>query len=500
LSKKYDHIIVGGGISGLTLALILSLNGKKILLLEKATRIGGSLSRFFREGVPFDTGFHFTGGFSTGGVLMEMLKVLGFTASVKPVFLTGPGSSVFAFDQDNNVYDMPSGTDNFRLALHKNFPGEKNAIDRYFDLIKKVWQSTSSLRLRNINSSVEPLEEDFITLQSVLDSLTNNVKLKGILCVFCLCYGTKPEEVSFANHARVAGGLYESVARIENGGEALVNAFKDAFKKADVEIRCNSFITECADIEGNQVKGFILNNSERVAGEGCTFTIHPQEVLKVLPKEYLKKAFLERVSSFETTSGFFCTFGVVDNADPSDFGPSIVSLLPSYNLNELLDSSYKGRGALAIIRSVEAKGGKRYCVINAFEPEFFSQINKWGDSSTGKRPADYYKYKKDKMDEIKKRICGFYPQYCNNFRMLDAASVLTFRDYLFSPEGNAYGIKQKVGQFNLFGRQSLTNIYVAGQSAILPGLVGAMLSSFILARLLIGKKDYGNFMEMRLCS
>jgi phytoene dehydrogenase-like protein len=83
---------------------------------------------------------------------------------------------------------------------------------------------------------------------------------------------------------------------------------------------------------------------------------------------------------------------------------------------------------------------------------------------------------------------------------LDAASVLTFRDYLSSPEGNAYGIKQKVGQFNLFGKLPLSNIYAAGQSSILPGLVGAMLSSFIIARILVGKEEYTKFIEKRLCN
>ena len=33
--KRYDHIVVGGGISGLTLTLLLAINGKKVLLLEK---------------------------------------------------------------------------------------------------------------------------------------------------------------------------------------------------------------------------------------------------------------------------------------------------------------------------------------------------------------------------------------------------------------------------------------------------------------------------------
>jgi phytoene dehydrogenase-like protein len=83
--------------------------------------------------------------------------------------------------------------------------------------------------------------------------------------------------------------------------------------------------------------------------------------------------------------------------------------------------------------------------------------------------------------------------------MYDSSSMLTFRDYLNSPDGSAYGIRQKVGQFNLFGRLPLRNLYAAGQSAVLPGILGAMLSSFVVARAIIDKETYNDFVNRRLC-
>ena len=38
--KTFDNIVVGSGIAGLTAARILSQNGKKVLLLEKAKAAG----------------------------------------------------------------------------------------------------------------------------------------------------------------------------------------------------------------------------------------------------------------------------------------------------------------------------------------------------------------------------------------------------------------------------------------------------------------------------
>ncbi|MFW6414714.1 MAG: hypothetical protein ACOCZ2_00225, partial [Thermodesulfobacteriota bacterium] len=62
----------------------------------------------------------------------------------------------------------------------------------------------------------------------------------------------------------------------------------------------------------------------------------------------------------------------------------------------------------------------------------------------------------------------------------------------------AYGIRQKVGQFNLFGRLPLKNLYAAGQCALLPGIVGAMMSAFMICRLIVGKDNYADFIRRRL--
>jgi phytoene dehydrogenase-like protein len=77
--------------------------------------------------------------------------------------------------------------------------------------------------------------------------------------------------------------------------------------------------------------------------------------------------------------------------------------------------------------------------------------------------------------------------------------VLTFRDYLNSPDGSAYGIKQKIGQYNVVGKLPLRNLYAAGQSAVLPGVIGAMMSSLIVGRTVVGKDRYGALVSQGLC-
>ncbi len=54
----YDAIIVGGGISGLMSALVLSRHGKKVLVLEKENIVGGNCNSYNVDGFQVDTGPH----------------------------------------------------------------------------------------------------------------------------------------------------------------------------------------------------------------------------------------------------------------------------------------------------------------------------------------------------------------------------------------------------------------------------------------------------------
>jgi len=57
-NKKYDAIVIGGGISGLLSSLILSREGKKVLILEKNSVLGGNCRTYEIDGYFVDTGPH----------------------------------------------------------------------------------------------------------------------------------------------------------------------------------------------------------------------------------------------------------------------------------------------------------------------------------------------------------------------------------------------------------------------------------------------------------
>ena len=495
MKNRYDHLVVGSGISGLTAALLLGLNGRSVLLIEKAPHIGGSMARFKLDGVPFDTGFHFTGGFSKGGLLDDMLRVLGLRDAIHPIFLDPEHANRFIFEESGESITFPSGQALLIRKLSEQFPTETDAIESYFQKVERVREQTATMNIRNIHSAPEPIEEDFVTLQAALDELTDNKQLKAMLGGFAMCYGTPPSEISFAAHCRMCDGLYESVARVEQGGEAFIHAFKEAFQPLDVDVACNTTIAECLDLQDRHVGRVRLSSGEEVSFKECLFTINPHEILRILPEEKLSRGFVHRVDAYESSAGFFTLFAVNHQTDPDE---QIVSLFPTTDVNAMLDATSDEESAIVIMRSREVVDGKPCNTLIAFEPCFEKKTEPWADSKLRKRPADYTEWKTKKAERMCERIYVALPELRGKLDVLDSATPLTFRDYLHSPDGSAYGIKQKIGQFNLIGRLPWRNMFAAGQSALLPGVVGAMMSSFIVVRSLLGRADLNTFIHERL--
>ncbi|MEO2159855.1 MAG: FAD-dependent oxidoreductase, partial [bacterium] len=59
--EKFDTIIIGSGMSGLTTAVLLSQHGQRVLILEKHFKVGGFTHTFKRKNYEWDVGIHYIG-------------------------------------------------------------------------------------------------------------------------------------------------------------------------------------------------------------------------------------------------------------------------------------------------------------------------------------------------------------------------------------------------------------------------------------------------------
>ncbi|MEN6437117.1 MAG: NAD(P)/FAD-dependent oxidoreductase [Syntrophobacter sp.] len=97
---RYDVIVIGSGIGGLSFAASASASlGKKVLMLEKNVSVGGRLYSFERDGFTLDIGAHVISR-SEKGPLGSVLRTLGKQDDiqwkhVRP--MTSYGGEIFAF-------------------------------------------------------------------------------------------------------------------------------------------------------------------------------------------------------------------------------------------------------------------------------------------------------------------------------------------------------------------------------------------------------------------
>ncbi|UCG39878.1 MAG: NAD(P)-binding protein, partial [Acidimicrobiia bacterium] len=122
----WDTIVVGSGMGGMSAAAILSLLGKRVLVLEQHVIPGGFTHMFKRPGYRWDVGVHIIGEMSERSFLGRLLSTLtGGRLDWEPV---GDIYDEFHFP-DGFTIQFPSSYHAFREALLDYFPEEAEGID-----------------------------------------------------------------------------------------------------------------------------------------------------------------------------------------------------------------------------------------------------------------------------------------------------------------------------------------------------------------------------------
>ena len=127
--NKYDPVVVGGGMAGLTAAIYLTRAGQRVLLIEKNKECGGLVNTFNRDGFYFDIGVR---ALLDAGIIFTMLRDLNIHLEVvkSPVSL-GIENTVL------NIKDINS-LDEYRDLLKKFYPASDNDIDGVIRIIRKI--------------------------------------------------------------------------------------------------------------------------------------------------------------------------------------------------------------------------------------------------------------------------------------------------------------------------------------------------------------------------
>jgi len=126
---KYDAVVVGGGIAGLTSAAFLAKAGRSVVLFERQYKTGGLVQTFERNGVYFDGGLR---SIENSGIVFPMLKQLGIAIDFQKSNI-----SIGIADQVLRLKDKSSVAD-YEEFLKNQFPENKDDVTGIIQEIKKI--------------------------------------------------------------------------------------------------------------------------------------------------------------------------------------------------------------------------------------------------------------------------------------------------------------------------------------------------------------------------
>jgi len=128
-TNKYNTVIVGGGIAGLTAAVYSARAGQKTVLIERNPDFGGLVSTFKRDGYQFEAGVR---ALESAGIIIPMLEELGIDLEfARSKVSVGVEDKVLSIDNMASI-------DQYRDMLVSIYPESADELDTFLKMVLKV--------------------------------------------------------------------------------------------------------------------------------------------------------------------------------------------------------------------------------------------------------------------------------------------------------------------------------------------------------------------------
>jgi all-trans-retinol 13,14-reductase len=240
----------------------------------------------------------------------------------------------------------------------------------------------------------------------------------------------------------------------------------------------------------------MCGDNEILYCEQCISTIHPQQLLAIVPFSAFRPAYRKRIESLEDTCSAIIVY--VKTVPPiEEIATANLFLFPNPSFPDpcIAGPIDKRPMFIACARQDEEKTLEEGCIIICPEPHMRSEY--WSKLFPTDNLDAYQSYKKD----ITRRIIVYLEASCPEFKgkitSVESATPATLKRYTDSPAGSIYGVKHKIDQYNPMTATRIKGLFLAGQAITAPGIMGAATSGFLACGNIIGHEKLRE--ELKAC-
>ncbi len=459
-NSKFDCVVIGAGLAGMSAAITVAQAGKKVLLLDQHNLPGGCASSFVRGRIEFDASLHEFCGLGKPGnwalpgrIMMEqhnldvdwiwipeMYRCIGTTRSGKHFDIT-----------------LPTGVENVINKMEEVVPGSKEPMRIFMELAKECVEANdyfsehmstvkkdgflktdSMYFMKNFSNFLKVAERPF---NDVMRNIGMPEDAIDILDVYWTYIGADYSKMSFVHQAWMfyMYAAYEPTINRDNA-HGLSMACIERFRQLGGELWLNTKAHKvCADKDGN-ITG-VLTDVGMVETNYVIANVNPEiaynklldENIKVPPREY------KRVNAEKHGIRFFNAY-VACNKSIEELGMKDYTIfMPGSfdNAKNVKDSkSYEDNthSVVVIYNVVNPDASPKGTTVMTFTICYTEDV--WGDFSQRE-----YVHKKQElfqkvMDNFEKDT-GIIIHDC--IEEIELATPWTFAHFLGTPEGTTYG-------------------------------------------------------------
>ena len=487
--KRYDAIIIGGGLGGLTSGLMLAKEGLSVCILEQHYVIGGCLQSFTRNGRTLDTGMHYVGSLSEGQIMHQYFKYLGVIDKLKLQKLDENGFDHFHFS-DGSHFCHAMGYDRFFDTFASAFPDERKGLKEFCNVIQNVGELISPKILRSGKVSNGGMEYLSVSAYDEIAKYIKNETLQRALAGNSGLFAGNRLTTSFYEYGMITHSNIEGAYAFVDGSQQLADLLVAEIKANGGEVILNARVNKI-HLEADQVEYIELSSGERFYSNWFISSLHPTTTFSMLENNTIyKKAFFTRMNSLVNTYGVFTTYLLIK--------PNTLKYINQnhymFNNRDVWSTEglYKGFNIPSTLLCMQPHANSEYTqVVTLLTPMPQSQYERWMNTRLGNRGDEYKEFKEQFSEAVIDFACQFYPDLRNYIDKIYTASPLTYQDYTSAPEGCAYGVLKDCRNplVTMFpARTRISNLLLTGQSLNIHGCIGTTISSAVTCSEIVGKE------------